>query len=188
MIKTKYILILFFIAFMSSCSAPAYVPNASRIGKNPYGGFIRISLASNDHIEGELIAVDSGGIYIMETYKASGRFIRSQNANMDSLTRGIRYSSRYLHIVSKVPRSSVASFSLHFSRNRFKWAIPIITLLAAYPGWAMTISYLYNYILLFGVIEHSGKYKSKDITYDDLKMFARYPQGIPEGVVIDSIR
>ncbi len=88
--------------------------------------------------------------------------------------------------------SDIKHFELRYAKpKRYYWTIPIC---AAYPlihGFyaALTIPiHLIVTTIVTATGEAAFKYRDEGITYENLRMFARFPQGIPPGVELADIK
>jgi len=162
--KTNIALIGLLIVFLSSCSSPKYLPSADKIDVNEYGSYIKLSCKTGVNIVGELIAIDNNEIIV--------------------LTEEIRPCMT-------VPVNEVKQFKLKYAKPKnYTWTIPVYTLATLGHGYFFLFSAPVN--LSMTILTASGvnvfTYSDKDITYDKLKMFARFPQGIPANIDLTSIK
>ncbi len=166
--KSKINLLGLLIIPFSSCT-PKYLPSSSQIDINEYGSYIEITLLkgkqAKTYIDGELIAIDSSTIVLLEekTRKCETVLV-----------------------------SDIKHFELRYAKpKRYYWTIPIC---AAYPlihGFyaALTIPiHLIVTTIVTATGEAAFKYRDEGITYENLRMFARFPQGIPPGVELADIK
>lgn len=159
--------ILFLIAsalLFSNCTFPKYLPYAEGVGTNEYGSYINIILPHGDVVEGELIAIDSSNIVVL--------IEESRSCTTLSL-------------------SEVKKFRLRYAKSRnYGWSIPVFTLSTLSHGVGAGITLPLNLIVTI-VITATGQsafqYNQKNMTYDKMRMYARFPQGIPRNVSIQSI-
>jgi len=89
-----------------------------------------------------------------------------------------------------VPISEIERFKLRYAKSqKYGWLIPAYTLSTMTHGILLIFSATVNLIVTTSVTasgDRAYKYSNKNFTYDQLKMFSRFPQGIPEN--IDRIR
>ena len=168
--KTRLFLTGFFIAFIiCSCSTPGYLPGSDNIDINQFGSYITILQKSGKYVKGELIAIDSTRLIVLP-----------EPGLKDTLTPVI------------VPVTGVRSFTLKYARPKhYGWSIPVYTLATIGHGVFLIITAPVNLIVTISVTvggETSFEYNDKKMTYDKLKMFARFPQGIPPHIDIASIK
>jgi hypothetical protein len=170
------LLVIFLLIMVSACSYPGYLPKPDHIDINQYGSHIDLDLKRgyivdgeliNDDIDGELIALDSNYIYILG-------YIKSHKSIM------------------KVPYSNVEKFNLRYAKSPdYSWTIPVYTLLTISHGIYLLLTAPLNLIITTSVTLSSNKsyqYNSNQISYNTLSRFARFPQGLPPGLNIKSIK
>ena len=165
--QTKIILTILCSIILSSCRSfsPRYIPSSNDIDVNEYGSYIKISRKDSSSIDGELIAIDNYKIIVL-----------SESENKCAI----------------VPISKVQKFSLRYAKPKhYNLAIPAYALGAITHGFYLGISALIN-IIVTSMVSQSGEtafeYTDKNITYDYLKRFARFPQGIPASIDIATIK
>jgi hypothetical protein len=159
--KTKLIITSLIAVFLSNCNTPRYLPLVKDIGVNEYGSYINLNCNNNLFIRGELIEIDSNKIIVLN---------KSTNK------------------CETYPIRDVQRFKLKYARARdYSWTIPISILATISHGFFLAISLPVNLIVTISV-NGAFKYSEKDMTYDKLKMFARFPQGIPPNIDISSIK
>lgn len=170
--KNKRILLAIFIVLLGSCSTPQYLPKVEEIDVNQYGSFIRIELKQGGYIEGEFIAVDSNKLCVL--------YEREQN------------DSVMPKICVFIPISAVESFTLQYAQTpHYGWTIPVLGLLTASSGINAVFTAPITLIVTVSVTvsgEKSFKYSEDEMTFEKLKMFARFPQGIPPSILLESIK
>jgi len=163
--KTRIILIGLLLITISSCTSPSYLPSSDKIDVNEYGSYIKISGKTKSNIDGELIALDSSKIVILtETTKKC--------------------------II--VPISDIRKFKLQYAQpKQYGWTIPLYTLATFTHGFFLIFTAPINLIVTISVAaggENAFTYSDKNMTYEKLKMFARFPQGIPPNIDLASIK
>ncbi|MFT4534126.1 MAG: hypothetical protein ACJA1A_001484 [Saprospiraceae bacterium] len=133
---------------------------------NEYGSHIKIIHKSLASVEGELIAIDSSEIVLL------------QDTNMNKCT------------VFKT--ADIKQFKLRYAKPKhYGWTIPLYTLATISHGIFLVFTAPLNLIVTIIVSvggEKAFTYSDKNMTYEELKMFARFPQGIPSTVDIKDIR
>ena len=169
--KNKVTILVLLAIIMSSCTTPAYLPSSDRIDVNQSGSYIKVSRKSNENIEasafvkGELIAIDSNNMVVL-------------SAKTNSCI--------------AVPMNDVKRFELKYARGKhYGWTIPVFSLASIAHGLFGIFTIPVNLIVTTAVTlsgENAFIYKGKNITYDQLKMFARFPQGIPSNIDLESIK
>ena len=167
--KTKLFTALLLVLIISSCSTPAYLPASENIDENQYGSYIEVYLKTGSFVYGELIAIDTVNIFVMPESKIAG-------------------SGK----ISTVQIKNADHFILRYAKPKnYGWAIPVFSLASISHGVFAVLTLPVNLIVTISVAvggERAFRYSDKNMTYDKLKMFARYPQGIPENVDLGSIK
>jgi hypothetical protein len=186
--KTKLFFIGLLVFLLVGCSSRRFLPKARDVGTNQYGGYIKLFLSSSDEISGELISVEHGNVIVLEEYTASHKFLKTIETVGDSVSNSHKPEIIVIHDCEIIPYSSVKKFRLRYMHSKYNLAIPLATALAATSGWAMIATLLINDIITINMAVKSGKYSNKDLTYDELKMFARFPQGIPPEIDVNLIK
>jgi hypothetical protein len=162
--KTNIALIGLLIVFLSSCSSPKYLPSPDKIDVNEYGSYIELSYKTGSNIVGELIAIDNNEIIVL---------------------------TEETRTCVTVPVNEVKQFILKYAKPKnYTWTIPVYTLATISHGYFFIFSAPVN--LSMTILAASGEiaftYSDKDMTYDKLKMFARFPQGIPANIDLTRIK
>ena len=164
--KTKLISALaFFLIVFNTCTPPRYVPKTKDLDVNVYGSYIIIKPIKGSNVKGELLAVDTHRLVVLID---SGRQKK----------------------VSFFPLKKVKNFTLRYAQPKsYWWTVGAYTALCISHGiWAL-VSVPVNLIITGGIAigaTNEFKFHKDDIPYDSLKMFARFPEGIPPDVVINT--
>lgn len=91
-----------------------------------------------------------------------------------------------------IPIQDIRRFSLKYAKTpQYGWSIPVYSLATLSHGFLLGFTLPINLITTIIVTntgEKSFKYNEKNFSFDQLKMFARYPQGIPEHISLDMIK
>ncbi|TNE80736.1 MAG: hypothetical protein EP332_06885 [Bacteroidetes bacterium] len=163
--KTKLILPIVLLLFMGSCITPDYLPSTSTIDINEHGSYIKLTNKTKPNFNGELIAIDTTLLIVLneETGKCDTAFI-----------------------------SEIEYFKLRYAKPKhYAWTIPVFSLLTITHGFYALYSMPVNLIVTISVTvsgEKAFQYSEDDMTYEKLKMFARFPQGIPPNVNLDTLK
>ncbi len=165
--KTNLIIVSLIALLISSCGSPRYLPTHDMLDVYPKGSFIKISHVSKSAISrGELIAIDEHLIIVL---------------TQDPLNCAV------------IPLDDVSSFRLYYAKpvRPYGFFIPIFTLLPFVHGVYGVFS-IPIHLLVTIPVALSGRnafiYRMNNIEFDQLKMFARFPQGIPPDVDLATIR
>ena len=163
--KDKLIISILLIAILNCCStikAPiGSVPNRKAITTDAYGGWLEMRLnSSNDTVAGEFIAANEDSIYIMQ----SGEVQRYAIPNISFARVIIFNNSSGAYVVW-----TVAGSLLTISNGRFLiFSLPTVLVsgILTSVAEAKRINYL--------------DYPSN--SFKELSKYARFPQGMPEGI------
>ena len=169
--KTEIFIIGVLAIFISSCDSLRYLPATNKIDIHPYGSRIMVIRNSGPEIHGELIASDSNQVVVL--------------TDIDY----IKPSERKLVII---PSKEIKRFRLQYARSKPPWwTIPVFTVATASHGNGFLITTPVNLlvtILLTTTWKSNKQYNNRHLSYEDLKMFARFPQGIPANIDITSLK
>lgn len=166
--------ILLLPVLMTSCYFPKYLSYVENLRENCHGSYIRIVRPGSTSVSGELIAIDSQFVFLIQ--KDSNKLIQ-------------------------YPMKDVKKYFLYFARPRdYSWMIPIGVGLPLLPfkdpdpqvrgimpfhGFFSMLTIPINLISSFtviGVENASVHYTEKQLPKNKLYMFSRFPQGIPAGL------
>lgn len=151
--------------FICSCTSPRYLPSSETIDVNAYGSYIRINTNKTGNISGELISIDSTTIVVLK----------------QSLNKCVSVLIKDVH-----------RFSLRYAKpKQYGWTIPVYTLSTIIHGSMLVFTAPINLMVTIGVTmssEDAFQYNEKNLSYEKLKMFARFPQGIPHNIDVASIK
>lgn len=163
--KNKIFFIGLLTLIIGSCTSPRYLPSSDKIDVNEYGSYIKIVYKTKSHIDGELIAIDSNKIVLL--------------------------TEKTKQCVT-VPINEIKHFSLRYAKSKhYGWTIPVFTFSTISHGVFLIFTAPVNLIVTISVTmggENAFKYSDKNMTYDKLGMFARFPQGIPANIDITRIK
>lgn len=165
--KTKPAFLLLpalFALLLGACKTPQYLPDPKEIGYGLYGGQIEIYKTDKQFLKGELITLDSTTLLVRQE-EAKG--------------------------CVRVPVSEVKRFTLCYARPvKYWWSIPIYALSTLSHGFYLVATAPVNIIItsvVTGTGENAYQYSHKQLTYEQLRMFARFPQGLPPGLKPEDI-
>lgn len=166
--KTRLLLSGLFLAIvMCSCLSPAYLPKYNTIDENRFGSYINIHQKDGPSVQGELLAINGQQLIVLTEHKNIKKFV-------------------------VVPVNLISNFQLRYAQPRhYGWSIPLFTGVTVLHGWYSAITAPLN---LVGTIivtvsgEDAFMYNQKQLSYTELKMFARFPQGLPPNIVVESIK
>jgi hypothetical protein len=167
--KTDILAIGVLLAVMvGGCSAPAYLPEAEFIDVNQYGSYIEITTVRGPNISGELIAVDDDSMIVLS----------ESSANMRNAV--------------SIAHPDIYGYKLRYAQpENHGWTIPLYSLFTISHGWYLAFTFPINLITTIAVTaggSSSYTYSDRNISRLKLRQFARFPQGMPEGVDIRQLR
>jgi hypothetical protein len=169
--KNKLSIIILLIFLINACSAPYFVPKPQYVDVNPYGAFITLKLGDGTTTKGELLAVDSTQIIILEFND--------------------RFDSSELDTVRVIPYLLYKNYKVEYAFINYGWTIPLYTAVTITHGWFLIFTAPINWLVTIPLTADAASaytYDKKDLPFDYLKIFARFPQGIPEGISYKSIK
>ena len=150
-----------------SCKAPAYLPEVEEIGMNELGSHIFLEFSGNPDIEGELIAVDAAHLIVL-TKEKDKTDIRT------------------------IPIAEIKGFKLMYAQPaKYGWSIPGSAVLTVSHGFLAAITTPANIVVTSIVTARGARaftYNETNISWEDLKMFARFPQGLPPHIKLADIK
>jgi hypothetical protein len=163
--KTKFLFTGLLAIIICSCTSPRYLPSSDKIDVDPYGSYIKIVRKTASNITGELIAIDSTNIVVLSESESK---------------------------CATIPITDVMRFKLYYAKPKhYGWTIPVYTLATISHGILLIITAPLNLLVTISVTvsgERTFIYNNRNMTYDKIRMFARYPQGIPPGITMTSIK
>ena len=166
--KTKLFLTGFILAIgISSCTAPAYLPKSNIIDENQYGSYINIQQKNGPFVQGELLSSDDVQLIVLTDYKKTKKPVT-------------------------VPVNQINHFELRYAQPKhYGWTIPLFTGVTIGHGIFAVFTAPLNIvgtIIVTASGEDAFMYNEKEMPFDKLKMFARFPQGIPSNIELSSIK
>ena len=170
----------FWLAIMSlgaffSCKGPEGLPSPSEMPFDASGAYISLENYARQFTRGELIAADEQGVYILVE-------------NIEKRDGGTIHNKE----LQKVGRQDIKAFAVYYAMGKDQnWRIPVYTLGTLSHGWWLLFTLPLNLIATSASSNASKKeysLRDKEITVDDLWKYARFPQGIPDSVLHESIK
>ncbi len=176
--ENKYLIIYFalLVIIWSGCAhVPSYVPEKQDLITSVYGSNIELYRKNAEAVIGELIAIDSSSVIILE-----------DNEYEDYQD---RMSPKKLRIID---HKQTDGFILRYSQPvHYAWTIPVFSLATFLHGWWSIFTFPINLAVTISVTtggHTSFRYNEHDISLSQLKIFARFPQGIPPNIKLTDIR
>lgn len=180
--KTKPVIIFMLFMLLSGCITPAYLPYASKIDVNTYGSYVVLQMNTGQRIAGELIAADDSAMLVLSDDE--------QKADK---------------VISEIPFPAIKSYTLQFAKpKQYFWAVlpglvlPVIPFpdpeypsdMMPFHGFFAGLTIPLNLIAVtatYLTARHTLIYSGKTLSESELRNFARFPQGLPEGVSLTEI-
>lgn len=164
----KFIILGIILALLSNgCKAPAYLPEAEEIGVNEFGSYIIVDLNKGSDIEGELITIDKETLNVLTKEKD-------------------------INQLQTIEISDIKSFKLMYAQpKKYGWTIPASALVTVSHGLLAAFTAPANIIVTSIITSHGANaftYSEKDMSFEKLKMFARFPQGLPTNIKVTDIK
>jgi hypothetical protein len=165
MMKNNILIAALILALLSSCGSIKYLPSPDKLDINQYGSYIKVNCINLSTIDGELIAADSTNLVILTDFENK---------------------------CTKIPVSEIDHFHLRYANGKHYGAIiPLFTIATLFHGFFAIITAPVNLLATIAVTttgENAYRYNEKQISLEELKMFARFPNGIPPGINMSSIK
>ncbi|MCC6752909.1 MAG: hypothetical protein IT266_02875 [Saprospiraceae bacterium] len=163
--KIRFLYPAIIIFCLHACSYPHYLPTSENIDVNEYGAAIRVVRIDKKSVSGELIHADTAMLIVLTHQE---------------------------HRCIKIPNRDIKSFTLRYAKSRnYHWATALVLVLPAINGVLFLFTGPIHLVGALSVAMGSEKaftYNEGDIRWDQLSMFARYPQGLPPNVELDRIQ
>lgn len=165
MIRSLFVILAFLL--LQACSVPSGLSSPHELPAYTKGAHIRVSPGPRDHIHGELIAVQGKELLVLpHTNQNSGP---------------VAFHLEELH-----------SFRVYYAGGQeYVWPIMVFPLVSLFHGWYALFTYPLNAIatgLIHTVSIFEYTLRPRDVSPEELARFARFPGGIPDGVVLKDIR
>lgn len=164
MMNYRFLFFAIITIFATSCSRKAYLPKYTEYYKSIYGSYIEVRQKSVA-TRGELISVDSTQIIVLED--------KTQFCNSILISEITSYKLLYAN-----PPNRALTNTLNFLLTAFHGGFMIVTI-------PMNIA---SSIIIYSTTKKAYTYTNKDLKYDQLRMFARFPQGLPPHVNLDQLQ
>lgn len=161
----KYIHYLIFILLWSSCISLKTVPVVDQLPIHVKGSTVKINRIGKSSVTGELIAINEDEIiYLIEKPPK--------------------------HIVTSIHKNLVKSITVILSRasnnrNINSRESKLIPLMSLGHGWWGVFTLPINVAVVF--LANRKKYQIKLNSSEELSKFARFPQGMPEGISLNDL-
>jgi hypothetical protein len=148
------------------------LPLHNQVQASSYGAMAIVEGFSYETTIGELIAIDAERVYILQ----------------DNAKSAVAGQPRSL---KRIKRSEIAQMDLIFARNpdgvQGIGALAYITLPSHLLYAFLTVPF--NIVWMKATASYDrGAFRLNDITIDDAKKFARFPQGLPTGTTFEELK
>lgn len=168
--KTLKIFPLFLaLLVLGSCYPTKNLPKSKSLNSFPYGSNFQWKNSDDKLLEGELLAVEDGFLYVLPY--------------LDS-----EYSNEFY----KLEYKSLKKFRLVYVKPKsYWWTIPVSMVVSIGQGLLSIFTLPINLISTGFIISSTYKnasFSESQITYDELREFARYPQGMPKDIDITTLK
>ncbi|MBV6440743.1 MAG: hypothetical protein DYG98_14995 [Haliscomenobacteraceae bacterium CHB4] len=168
----KYSIVIGMALFSFACSAPEYLPRPQKLAYHVKGFYIEETKDGESNMLGEIIEVNTNEIKVLPVTKVGG--------------------------IRTIPKSSIpnADIVISLTSNNPEgiatWA-GLINLAPLGHGYFFIFSVPVNLAATIPVANNATKstYRVRypqDISWDEMKKFARFPQGIPENVKPEELK
>ena len=165
--KTLIVNLFVIVIFTTSCTTPKYLPELDNYWKGAHGAYIKITKNNHSVVKGELLHVDTDKLFILKTDHNNSYIVIVKSRDIK------RYYLKYI----KAPQ--------------YGWNIPFYTLLSLTHGIYAVFTIPLNLITTTTIaVSENCKYtyNNKTLAYKKLRMYARFPQGIPKNIKLNRIK
>ncbi len=149
---------------LSGCVNNAKLPKYNEIGSHPYGVIIEMAYRSDEFLTGELIAVNDSNVYIL--------------------------SSNYKTCM-EIPKKQIKYYEIQFAQPKhYGLSMLLLPFSTISHGYFALLTFPINFVattIITATSEYNYTIRDKKLKYEQLHMYARFPQGIPDGVRLTDI-
>ncbi len=160
------ILVIFIIFGILSCTPkpPSYVTDYDGLRYNRYGSYIEIRFVNDTFFSGELIEVKEEGLVLLRHNPRKCQYFEFKD-----------FKKLKMQVAKPV--------------NTY-WAIPIFAVISIshglYAGLTLPINLISTFVIGFKG-QRQNTYNEETISKENLKKFARFPQGLPENIKLEDL-
>lgn len=169
----RFLFLILLIFSVSSCSKKLAAPIDKVMGLDPFGATIKVRYINQGKnrftVQGEILATQNDSLFVL-------------------VNRGKEVS---YNVIEKIAKHDINSYLVYYARLETTNAYMVSSLLSLLHGYFLPISLMVNGITMAIInADQRGYYTftSNEVEFDELYYFARFPQGIPEGINLYSIR
>ncbi|MBV6472668.1 MAG: hypothetical protein JPMHGGIA_00926 [Saprospiraceae bacterium] len=163
--KTSAFQLAFILCFLQACSYPRYLPKLKDIDVNEYGAAIRVVRKDRESVSGELIHADHAKIIVLTDKERKCK---------------------------SIPIRDIKNYTLRYAKSRnYYWTTALLLALPAINGIYVLFTGPIHLVGALSVAmgsERAFTYHSTDMRAGELRLFARYPQGLPPNVELNQIK
>lgn len=154
----------------ASCAGPAsYLPEHEMVGEETHGALVEIEINGGGRYAGELIAVEDSALIIREEVNSRSHCF-------------------------KISIYGIRSFTVRYANGvNYGGLVPLYTLAPLSHGLYLIFSAPINFLATTIIaVDASYAYeldsRKNRLSFEELRMFARFPQGLPRGVTLEMIK
>jgi hypothetical protein len=169
----RFLFLILLTFSVSSCSKKLAAPIDKDMGLDPFGATIKVKYMQPDNkrtaVQGEILATQNDSLFVL-------------------VNRGTEVS---YNVIEKIAKHNIDSYLIYYARIETTNAYMTSSLLSLLHGFFLPVSLIVNGITIAIINADQHNYytfTSKEVEFDELYYFARFPQGIPAGINLYSIR
>ena len=152
---------------VQACSSPKGLPKPEQLGYHTKGGHINVKMIAGGKYSGELIASYPDKLFVL---------LASENDTS----------------LQEVSWDDVKSFALYYAEGKNQnWRIPVYSLATIFHGFFLIFTLPVNLVstsIMAYASRNEYSFREEHLPREKIQMFARFPQGIPDGVSKENIR
>lgn len=161
----KYLLMALVLVMISSCYSPQYLPSTKQIDISILGSFIKLTDTKGNIYAGELITVDSNQLIFLDDESKQPAIF---------------------------PLKELVHFKLLYAkRKNYAPLIPLLIINPLIHGLYSIFTIPFHLLITIPVTVSGANdfiYTEKNLSFQELKMFARFPQGLPENMSLSELK
>lgn len=166
------IVILLGLIMASSCKGPEGLPLPSEMPFQGTGAHIRIEQTNRQYVQGELIASNERGVYVLSRFANPEQIVEKE--------------------LKFLLWHEVKAYTLHYAKGKnHNWRIPVYTLSTISHGFFLVFTLPINLIVTsIAAANATNEYalRKTELPHMELWRYARFPQGVPDGLALEDIR
>jgi hypothetical protein len=150
---------------LGSCYSTKNLPKSKNLNTFPYGSTLQWKNEDGKRVQGELLAVEDGFLYVLP-----------------------HLGSNYSDSLFRLEYAGLTKFSLIYVKPKsYYWTIPLGMAASIAQGFMGILSLPINLISAGFIINSTYRdaaFNQSQISYGELKEYARFPQGMPKEIDI----